>query len=204
MVMIDENNFEVKPNLMKKTLLIKRILLLLIIFPVLLTAQYSKKELKKKEKWLKKLELRIVNRGVDLNETFVFFVDRELSETAAEKIANLVIGGYNENWDFVISEFENAMFVAGLDVGTYEFKEIEKGSKNNAAIAGNLIVNGRYLFEFDRAIERYVKVAIKDVSNNMKTVATISFRNNIGLGNYMIRETIIIEHVISEFIKSNS
>ncbi|MFL2592822.1 MAG: hypothetical protein DBW74_01160 [Cryomorphaceae bacterium] len=189
---------------MKKTLLIKRILLLLIIFPVLLTAQYSKKELKKKEKWLKKLELRIVNRGVDLNETFVFFVDRELSETAAEKIANLVIGGYNENWDFVISEFENAMFVAGLDVGTYEFKEIEKGSKNNAAIAGNLIVNGRYLFEFDRAIERYVKVAIKDVSNNMKTVATISFRNNIGLGNYMIRETIIIEHVISEFIKSNS
>ena len=176
----------------------------LIIFPVLLTAQYSKKELKKKEKWLKKLELRIVNRGVDLNETFVFFVDRELSETAAEKIANLVIGGYNENWDFVISEFENAMFVAGLDVGTYEFKEIEKGSKNNAAIAGNLIVNGRYLFEFDRAIERYVKVAIKDVSNNMKTVATISFRNNIGLGNYMIRETIIIEHVISEFIKSNS
>ena len=189
---------------MKKTLLIKRILLLLIIFPVLLTAQYSKKELKKKEKWLKKLELRIVNRGVDLNETFVFFVDRELSETAAEKIANLVIGGYNENWDFVISEFENAMFVAGLDVGTYEFKEIEKGSKNNAAIAGNLIVNGRYLFEFDRAIERYVKIAIKDVSNNMKTVATISFRNNIGLGNYMIRETIIIEHVISEFIKSNS
>ena len=153
---------------------------------------------------MKKLELRIVNRGVDLNETFVFFVDRELSETAAEKIANLVIGGYNENWDFVIYEFENAMFVAGLDVGTYEFKEIEKGSKNNAAIAGNLIVNGRYLFEFDRAIERYVKVAIKDVSNNMKTVATISFRNNIGLGNYMIRETIIIEHVISEFIKSNS
>jgi len=37
----------------------------------------------------------------------------------------------------------------------------------------------------------------------MKTVATISFRNNIGLGNSMIRETIIIEHVISEFIKSN-
>jgi hypothetical protein len=188
---------------MKKLNLLKRILFILIISPILLSAQYSKKELKKKEKWLKKLELRVVNRGVDLNDTFVFFVDQELSETAAEKIGNLVFGGKNENWDFVISEFENAMFVAGLDVGTYEFKEIQRGSKNNAAIAGNLIVNGRYLFEFDRAIERYVKIAIKDVANNMKTVATISFKNNIGLGNYMIRETIIIEHVISEFIKSN-
>ena len=58
------------------------------------------------------------------------------------------------------------MFVAGLDVGTYEFKEIEKGSKNNARVSGNLIVNGRYLFEFDRAIERYVKIAIKVANKN--------------------------------------
>ena len=187
---------------MKKLTVLKRIFLIMIMFPVVLSAQYSKKELKKKEKWLKKLELRVVNRGVDLNDTFVFFVDRELSKTAAEKIANLLFEGKTENWDFIISEFENAMFVAGLDVGTYEFKEIQKGSKNNAAIAGNLIVNGRYLFEFDRAIERYVKIGIKDVSNNMKTVATISFKSKIGL-NFMIRETIIIEHVISEFIKSN-
>jgi len=188
---------------MKKLNILNKLILILIMFPIVLSAQYSKKELKKKEKWLKKLELRVVNRGVDLNETFVFFVDQELSETAAEKIANLVFDGKNENWDYVISEFENAMFIAGLDVGTYEFKTIEKGSKNNAAISGNLIINGRYLFEFDRAIERYVKIFVKDVSNNMKTVATISFRNNIGLGNSMIRETIIIEHVISEFIKSN-
>ena len=94
------------------------------------------------------------------------------------------------------------MFVAGLDVGTYEFNEIEKGSQNNAKKSGNLIVNGRYLFEFDRAIERYVKIAIKDVSNNFKTAATISFRSMIGT-NSMLRETIIVEHVIQEFIKSN-
>ena len=187
---------------MKKLTVLKRIFLIMIMFPVVLSAQYSKKELKKKEKWLKKLELRVVNRGVDLNDTFVFFVDRELSKTAAEKIANLLFEGKTENWDFIISEFENAMFVAGLDVGTYEFKEIEKGSKNNARVSGNLVVNGRYLFEFDRAIETYVKIAVKDVSNNMKTAATISFKNRIGL-NSMINETIIIEHVISEFIKSN-
>ena len=176
---------------MKKLTVLKRIFLIMIMFPVVLSAQYSKKELKKKEKWLKKLELRVVNRGVDLNDTFVFFVDRELSKTAAEKIANLIFDGKTENWDFIISEFENAMFVAGLDVGTYEFKEIEKGSKNNARVSGNLIVNGRYLFEFDRAIETYVKIAVKDVSNNMKTAATISFKNRIGL-NSMINETIII------------
>ena len=121
---------------------------------------------------------------------------------AAEKIANLAFGTRSENWDYIISEFENAMFVAGLDVGTYEFNEIEKGSQNNAKKSGNLIVNGRYLFEFDRAIERYVKIAIKDVSNNFKTAATISFKNYIG-GSSMLRETIIVEHVIQEFIKSN-
>ena len=108
---------------MKKLTVLKRIFLIMIMFPVVLSAQYSKKELKKKEKWLKKLELRVVNRGVDLNDTFVFFVDRELSKTAAEKIANLLFEGKTENWDFIISEFENAMFVAGLDVGTYEFKK---------------------------------------------------------------------------------
>ena len=61
---------------MKKLNKLKIILLAItIMFPVLLSAQYSKKELKKKEKWLTKLELRIVNRGVDLNDTFVFYVD---------------------------------------------------------------------------------------------------------------------------------
>ena len=58
---------------MKKLNILKKIVLIMIMFPIVLSAQYSKKELKKKEKWLKKLELRIVNRGVDLNETFVFF-----------------------------------------------------------------------------------------------------------------------------------
>ena len=64
---------------MKKLNSLKRILFVLIMFPLISSAQYSKKELKKKEKWLKKLELRIVNRGVDLNDTFVFYVDRQLN-----------------------------------------------------------------------------------------------------------------------------
>ena len=58
---------------MKKNI-IKIVILALMIFPIVASAQYSKKEIKKKEKWLKKLELRVVNRGVDLNDTFVFLL----------------------------------------------------------------------------------------------------------------------------------
>ena len=53
---------------MKKLNILNKIILILIMFPIVLSAQYSKRELKKKEKWLKKLELRVVNRGVDINE----------------------------------------------------------------------------------------------------------------------------------------
>ena len=182
----------------------KKLFLIAMLLPITINAQYTKQEIKKFEKWKKKLELRVVNRGLELNETFVFYVDRKLNSTAAEKIANLAFGAKEENWDYVISEFENAMFLNGLDVGTYEFKEIEKGSKNNAKKSGNLIVNGRYLFEFDRAVNDYIKVSVKDVQNNFKTSATLSWKRNLGgINGGQGFSTIIIEHVVKEFIKSN-
>ena len=181
----------------------KKIFILLLL-PALLSAQYSKRELKQKEKWVDNLELRIINRGVDFSETFVFYVDRELNETAAEKIAELAFGSRDANWDFIISEFENAMFLNGLDVGDYEFKEIEKGSGNNALKSGNLIVNGRYLFEFDKAIEKYVKIAVKDTEDNNKTVATIMFNNNVKITTKALNQTILIEHILEEFVKSGN
>jgi len=141
---------------------------------------------------------------VDFSETFVFYVDRELNETAAEKIAELAFGSKDANWDFIISEFENAMFLNGLDVGDYEFKEIEKGSSNNALKSGNLIVNGRYLFEFDKAIEKYVKIAVKDTEDNNKTVATIMFNNNVNITTKALNQTILIEHILEEFVKSGN
>ena len=47
----------------------KKILVLLLIVPVIGLSQYTKKELKK----LDKMELKIVNRGLDLNSTFVVY-----------------------------------------------------------------------------------------------------------------------------------
>jgi len=186
----------------------KKILILIMLFPVLLSSQYSKKEIKQKEKWIEKLQLRVVNRGVDINKTFVFFVDKDLSESTGEKIAEIAFGGGDdENWDYIISEFENAMFLNGLDVGSYSFNEIEKGSKNNALVEGNLNVNGDYLFEFDRSGGDYRKIFIKDVDNKFKVVATILFRNKLSriggiTGTYALTKRILIEHILEEFIKS--
>jgi hypothetical protein len=192
----------------------KKLLLFFTIIPFVLNAQYTKRELKQKEKWVDRLELRIVNRGVDFGETFVFYVERELSESTGEKIAEIIFNRTDDiDWDFVISEFENAMFLKGLDVGSYELKEIEKGSKNNSLKAGNLIVNGRYLFEFDSGLgnsrkSTMRKISVKDVENKLKVVATIVFRNIVSkvavgrAGTFTLNQTILIEHIIEEFIKS--
>ena len=177
-------------------------LLLLLFIPTLLTAQYSKRELKQKDKWLKKLELRIINRGVDFTKTFVFYVDKQEDETAAERIAEMALGSYETDWEFVTTEFENAMFYNGIDTGTYQFKQVDKGSKNNMLTADNMIVNGRYLFEFSKSVRTYAKISVKDVENNFKTVATIQFRNNLGLLKYTLKQTILIEHIVGEFINS--
>tara|TARA_B100000767_G_C19505080_1_gene425927 strand:+ start:94 stop:645 length:552 start_codon:yes stop_codon:yes gene_type:complete len=178
-------------------------LLLLLFIPTLLTAQYSKRELKQKDKWLKKLELRIINRGVDFTKTFVFYVDKQEDVTAAERIAVLALkSGYERNWEFVTTEFENAMFYKGIETGTYQFKQVDKGSRNNMLTADNMIVNGEYLFEFSKNVGTYAKISVKDVENNFKTVATIQFRNNLGLLKYALNQTILIEHIVGEFINS--
>ena len=88
----------------------KKIFLIVMLLPITINAQYSKQEIKKFEKWKKKLELRVVNRGVDLNETFVFYVDRKLNSTAAEKIANLAFGASEENWTILYQNLKMQCF----------------------------------------------------------------------------------------------
>ena len=192
----------------------KKLLLIFILMPFILNAQYTKRELKQKDKWVDRLGLRIVNRGIDFGETFVFYVKRELSQSSGEKITELIFNRTDDiDWDFVISDFENAMFLKGLDVGSYEFKEIVEGSKNNSLKEGNLIVNGRYLFEFDSARgnskkSTMRKISIKDVENKLKVVATIVFRDVVSkvkfgsAATFTLNHAILIEHIIEEFIKS--
>ena len=63
------------------------------------------------------------------------------------------------------------------------------------------------LLEFRDMSKNLVGVVLLDVDKKNLSAVYSFFDpdfNKFGLGNYMIRETIIIEHVISEFIKSNS
>lgn len=183
----------------------KKLLLILIFIPTFLSAQYTKKELKKAEKWIQKLELRIINRGVDLNETFVFYVKRQEDESLGERIFEFAAGMQDIDWDGVFLKFENAMFLKGLDVGTYEFKEVAKGTSNNARTSGNMIVNGRYIFEFVLGNPKYHNIRVQDTENGNKTVATIQFREaTSALGTSVLYREILVEHIIEEFIKACS
>ena len=91
----------------------KNILFLLLLIPVISFSQFSKKELKK----FKKMDLKIVNRGLDLNATFVAYSDQ-----TTQGLIDLV----EDSWD-------TAMFSQGLEVGDYSQQ--------------SLIFNGRYVFD---------------------------------------------------------
>lgn len=47
----------------------KKIVIILLLVPFFGFAQYSKKQLRK----IKKLELKVINKGLDLKETFVVY-----------------------------------------------------------------------------------------------------------------------------------
>ena len=71
----------------------KKLLLIFLITPVMGFSQYTKKELKKFEN-----ELKIVNRGLDLDAPFVVY-----SEQSSQDLVDLV----EDSW-------ETAMFSKGL------------------------------------------------------------------------------------------
>ena len=82
------------------------ILLLVIGFCINTNAQFSKKEMKK----IKKREIKIINRGIDLKATFIpYYESRRIGDT--------------EN------AWSNSLFEAGFDVGDY--------SKSNGVVIAN-------------------------------------------------------------------
>ena len=96
------------------------VIISLIIFPIALNAQYSKKELKE----LKKLteSLKINNRGFDSNDDLVPY----------DKKGYTIVKG-NEPWEVAWS---TSLFESGFNVGDY--------SRTNEGIG----FNGRYSFEY--------------------------------------------------------
>ena len=140
----------------------KKLLLLFLLIPVISFSQYSKRELKK----LKKMELKIVNRGLDLDATFVPYS----------------YGTYKsgDSWNNE-SDWADAMFTLGLEVGDYS------SSKNTVTF------NGRYVFDAKDYGNWTGVIKIQDLNNNNKIVATISYRRDIRTSlkmEYVIRELI--------------
>jgi hypothetical protein len=158
----------------------KKLLLLLLIVPVIGLSQYTKKELKK----LDKMELKIVNRGLDLNSTFVVY-----SEESSQQLIDLV----EDSW-------ETAMFSKGLDVGDYyEESQVKDTNNREMALSNSITFNGRYVF--DTSTRGQIK--IQDLENNNKLVASITYKRDLSWGvgfNPLIWKK---EYVIEELMKSN-
>jgi len=158
----------------------KKLLLLLLIVPVIGLSQYTKKELKK----LDKMELKIVNRGLDLNSTFVVY-----SEESSQQLIDLV----EDSW-------ETAMFSKGLDVGDYyEESQVKDTNNREMALSNSITFNGRYVF--DTSTRGQIK--IQDLENNNKLVAYITYKRDLSWGvgfNPLIWKK---EYVIEELMKSN-
>jgi len=158
----------------------KKVLVLLLIVPVIGLSQYTKKELKK----LDKMELKIVNRGLDLNSTFVVY-----SEESSQQLIDLV----EDSW-------ETAMFSKGLDVGDYyEESQVKDTNNREMALSNSITFNGRYVF--DTSTRGQIK--IQDLENNNKLVASITYKRDLSWGvgfNPLIWKK---EYVIEELMKSN-
>ena len=135
-------------------------------------AQYSKKQLRK----IKKLELKVVNKGLDLKETFVVY--------------HKTFSSYENDW-------ESTLFSAGLDVGDYFDKKNVKDTNNREMILyDEVIFRGRYVFD----ISPYTRITIKDLKNDNKIVALIEHNGWSGWGEESIY---LMDYIVNALIESN-
>ena len=110
----------------------RKVLLLLLLFSLSAHSQYSKKELKR----LKKLDIKITNRGLDLNADFVFLNEWENS--------------YTEEWE---SYMNNVLFEKNFGVGSYYYN---KETNTN-------VFNARYVIKGNPSSTSF---SIKDLTTN--------------------------------------
>jgi len=162
-------NFGLTKNKLNK---MKKIIVILLLVPFFGFAQYSKKQLRK----IKKLELKVVNKGLDLKETFVVY--------------HKTFSSYENDW-------ESALFSAGLDVGDYFDKKNVKDTNNREMILyDEVIFRGRYVFD----ISPYTRITIKDLKNDNKIVALIEHNGWSGWGEESIY---LMDYIVNALIESN-
>ena len=158
----------------------KKILFLLLIAPTVSFSQYTKKQLKQ----LEKMELKIINRGLNLSETFVVF-----SKQSSQNLIDLV----EDSW-------EMALFAKGLNVGDYYSQnKVFDGNNREINVASSLYFNGRYIF--DTSTHRQIKIL--DLENNNQLVASVTYKRDLNWGAGFNPLSWKKEYVIEKLIESN-
>jgi len=144
----------------------------LLILSNISYSQYSEKQLRT----LKKMELKIINRGLNLNDAFVPYTEIP------------VCRGCMELWS-------DSMSAVGLEVGDYSKSTQIKDAKNREVVFSNLF-KGRYVFE----LKRFGPIKIFDLKDNNKIVVTISYKGSISFNaKYSYKR----EYVLKKLIESN-
>lgn len=160
----------------------KKTFLIILILPMITFSQYSKKELKK----INNLELKINNRGLDLTAAFVPFSYRI---------------GYDESSDASAeSNWEQALFSAGLKVGSYSSKSTVKDTENREVLLEEAYVfKGRYVFD----VSKRGLIKILDLENDNQIVATVFYRYNKAFLYYRQQDYYKRDYVIKKLIELN-
>jgi hypothetical protein len=141
----------------------KNLLLLLLLLVPLTSLSQSKKELKKERKELEKLELKITNRGLNLKDVFVPYSDGWYGYQ------------YKISENTITNNWSDALFEAGLNVGTYHAKKTVKDTENREMeLSGERVFNGRYIFEILQG-----QILIRDLNEDNKLIASIRYKETV-------------------------
>ena len=138
--------------------------LILILFCTYGYSQYSKKELKA----ISKAEIKIVNRGLDLDATFIPYSNANDSGTRSKLV---------EDW-------KETLFEVGREVGSWSEE------------SNTILFEGRYNFAIGEGCRFFRCVKIYDLDNDGKLAATISWKPNINSANLSFIRRYIIEELI--------
>ena len=171
----------------------KYIILTLLFF---VSFSYAQKLTKWEKKQIEKLELKIINRGLDMNSIIVPYYRRNDGGSFAKKA---------EDW------WEEDLFEAGFEVGgSYNDKAVIKDTENREMLLYKEIeFKGRYVFDFksegkdfflDSPPDNVIK--IYDLANNNKLVCTIKFKANVIMSELSIDKK-LRKYILEELKKSN-
>ena len=161
----------------------KKLLLILLFVPLFSyqTFSQSKKALKKVKK------IKIINRGLNLDGTFVPVVNKDYFNRLLVKR--------------IEASVESAMFAMGFQTGDYYEKQTAKDANNREmTLQTTRVIKGDYsvnIFTKGMSGNRIYKIVIEDVNNDSRTVATI------GEFEVVHKDTDVLEAVFFKLIESN-